>query len=121
MFALNFQSSYHEKLLQNRMKHCTVRLGDLRDVYVENSIVWITFGDRLSPKKKMYQAMIDKVYIKKFSQLTAEDLVHQNPAIDSVAGLITFFENLYGKSISPNDIVSVVYFSEVIEEYLLSC
>lgn len=120
MFVLNFHSKHHEKLLEKRLKNCTVRLGDLRDVYVENSIVWVTFGEPLSPKKKIYQAMIEKVYIKKFSQLTAEDLVHQNPAIDSVEGLISFFENLYGKSISPDDIVSVIYFSEVMGEYLLS-
>lgn len=114
MFALNFQSAHHEELLKNRIKNCTVRLGDLRDTYGENSIVWITFGPKLRPKKKLYEAIIDKVHIKKFSQLTADDLVHQNPTINSTEGLISFFEKLYGRSISPNDIVSVIYFSEVL-------
>ncbi|AIF53300.1 ASCH domain-containing protein [Pelosinus sp. UFO1] len=116
MFALNFQSSHHEELLQSRIKNCTVRLGDLREVYAENSLVWITFGKKLSPRKKMYQAIIDKIHIKKFSQLTAEDLVHQNPTITTTEELIKFFETLYAKSISPNDIVSVIYFSEVLGE-----
>ena len=116
MFALNFQSSHHEELLRSRVKNCTIRLGDVRDAYGENSIVWITFGKKLSPRVKLYQAIIDKVQIKKFSQLTAEDLVHQNPTINSTEGLINFFENLYHKSISPNDIVSVIYFSEIIGE-----
>lgn len=116
MFALNFQSSHHEELLKNRIKNCTVRLGDLRDIYAENSLVWITFGKKLSPRRKLYQAIIDKVIIKKFSQLTAEDLVHQNPTITTTEELITFFENLYGKSISLNDIVSVIYFSEVMDD-----
>ncbi|SFM04016.1 ASCH domain-containing protein [Pelosinus propionicus] len=115
MFALNFQSSHHEELLQNRVKNCTVRLGDLRDVYAENSLVWITFGKKLSPRRKMYQAIIDKILIKKFSQLTADDLIHQNPSITTTEELIKFFEALYCKSISPNDIVSVIYFSEVVE------
>lgn len=116
MFALNFQSSHHEELLTNRTKNCTVRLGDLRDIYAENSLVWITFGKKLSPRRKLYQAIIDKVLIKKFSQVTAEDLVHQNPMITTTEGLIKFFETLYSKSISSNDIVSVIYFSEVTGE-----
>lgn len=116
MFALNFQSSHHEELLRSRVKNCTIRLGDVRDAYGENSIVWITFGKKLSPRRKLYQAIIDKVLIKTFSQLTADDLVHQNPTINTTEGLISFFETLYGKSISPNDIVSVIYFSEVFDQ-----
>ncbi|MDF2633177.1 MAG: hypothetical protein K0R78_51 [Pelosinus sp.] len=116
MFALNFQSSHHEELLRNRIKNCTVRLGDLRDIYAENSLVWITYGKKLTPRKKLYQAIIDKIHIKKFSQLTADDLVHQNPTINTTEELIQFFETLYCKSISPNDIVSVIYFSEVLDE-----
>jgi len=113
MFALNFQSPYHEELLRARIKNCTIRLGDVRNEYPENSIVWITFGKRLSSKKKLYTAFIDKVYIKKFSQLTAEDLVHQNPGITSAEQLIEFFEKLYVHKITEEDIVSVIYFSEV--------
>jgi len=116
MLALNFQSSHHEELLKKRIKNCTVRLGDLRSTYGENSIVWITFGEKLSPKKKFYQAMIDKIHVKKISQLTADDLVHQNPTIHSTGGLIRFFEELYGTSISDDDVVSVMYFSEIVVE-----
>ena len=115
MFALNFQSPHHEELLLTRIKNCTVRLGDVRNTYPENSVVWITFGKRTGPKRKLYSAFIDKVYIKQFSQLTAEDLMHQNPGITSAEELITFFEKLYVRKITPQDIVSVIYFSEVVE------
>lgn len=115
MFALNFRSAHHEELLLSRVKNCTVRLGDLSESYGENSIVWVTFGAKLSPRKKLYQAIIDKIHIKKFSQLTAEDLVHQNPKIKSKEDLMSFFETLYDKSLSMDDIVSVIYFSEVTE------
>lgn len=114
MFALNFQSPYHEDLLITRTKNCTIRIGDLSDVYPENSIVWITFGKKFSPRKKLYQAVIDKVFIKQFSQLTAKDLVHQNPGIKSAEELKTFFEQLYSKSLTMEDYVSVIYFSEII-------
>ncbi len=114
MFALNFQSAHHEALLKNRVKNCTVRLGDQRDSYPESSIVWITFGQKLQPKRRLYQAVIDKVRVKEISKLTADDLLHQNPSIHSVSDLIDFFEQHYKRSISPNDIVSVIYFSELL-------
>ncbi len=115
MFALNFQSPYHEDLLITRTKNCTVRLGDLRDTYPENSIVWVTFGKKFKPKKKLYPAIIDKVLIKHFSQLTTEDLAHQNPEIKTVEELISFFEQLYARPITKDDYVSVIYFSEIVE------
>ncbi|WP_378954921.1 ASCH domain-containing protein [Pelosinus sp. sgz500959] len=116
MFALNFQSPNHEKLLISRTKNCTIRLGDIRDSYPESSIVSITFGKKFSPKRKLYSAIVDKVCIKKFSQLNTGDLDHQNPEIKTVDELIIFFEKIYEKSISPNDIVTVIYFSEIVED-----
>lgn len=116
MFALNFQSPNHEKLLLSRTKNCTIRLGDIRDSYPESSIVSITFGKKFAPKRKLYSALVDKVCIKKVSQLNHDDLDHQNPEIKSVDELIVFFEKIYERSITPNDIVTVIYFSEIIEE-----
>lgn len=116
MFALNFLAPHHEELLLNRTKNCTIRLGDVKDTYPENSIVWITFGKKSSPRRKLYQAIIDKVLVKHFSQLTTEDLAHQNPNIKSVDELISFFEELYGRSITLDDYVSVIYFSEILDE-----
>jgi hypothetical protein len=115
MFALNFQSEHHEQMLISRKKNCTVRLGDVSSAYPENSIVWITFGKKHTPRRKLYTAIIDKVSVKHFHQLTAEDLAHQNPDIKSAEELIRFFEHLYGKAITLNDKVSVIYFSEILE------
>lgn len=114
MFALNFQSPHHKDLLLTRTKNCTVRLGDLREIYPEGSIVWVTFGKKFSPRTKMYPAIIDRINIKQFSQLTSEDLVHQNPGIKSAEELRAFFQQLYNRSITMEDYVSVIYFSEII-------
>ena len=116
MFALNFQSANHEKLLMSRTKNCTIRLGDISDSYPVNSIVWITFGKKFSSKRKLYSAIVDKVCIKKFSQLNHGDLDHQNPEIKSIDELIIFFERIYERSITPDDTVTVIYFSEVTED-----
>lgn len=116
MFALNFQWGHNEELLIARQKDCTVRLGDIRDSYPENSIVWITFGPKYGPKHKLYEAMIDTVYTKEFHALTLNDLRHQSPDVNTVEDLREYFEKKYQKHILPEDIVTVIYFSEIINE-----
>jgi hypothetical protein len=116
MFALNFQSPNHEELLLARKKDCTIRLGDIKDTYPENSIVWITVGKKNQPKRKLYTAIVDKVYVKKFWQLNPDDLKHQNPDISTPEELLTFFEKIYEKSLTMDDFVTVIYFSEIMDE-----
>jgi hypothetical protein len=115
VFALNFISPHNEKLLIARQKTATIRPGDLRDTYQENSLVWITFGSKYGPKKQLYRAMIDRVLTKKYSDLTASELAHQNPDIKTVEELIRLFENIYEKQIHIDDVVTVIHFSEVQE------
>ena len=74
MFALNFQWPQNEELLIGRKKDCTVRLGDIREIYPENSVVWVTVGPKYGAKRKLYPAMIDTIYTKEFHALTLNDL-----------------------------------------------
>ncbi len=115
MFALNFISPHNEKLLNARQKTATIRLGDIRETYPESSIVLITFGSKYGPKKILYEAIVDKVHIKKFTDLTVAELTHQNPKIDTVDKLITLFESIYERKISIEDTVTVIHFSELLE------
>ena len=112
---VNFEWPNHEELLVSCCKNCTVRLGDICNIYPENSLVSITFGDKFSPRKKLFNAIIDKVYIKPFSALTSNDLGHQNPEIKSIDELLQVFKQRDGKTIGPDDIVTVIYFSEIID------
>lgn len=116
MFALNFISPHNEKLLIARQKSATIRLGDIRDTYPENSIVWITFGGKYGQKRKLYKAIVDKTMTKRFCDLTTKELVHQNPDITTVDELIRLFESIYEKQIHVDDTVTVIHFSELIEE-----
>lgn len=116
MFALNFLSPHNEKLLLNRQKNVTIRLGDIRDIYPENSVVWLTVGKKNRAKRRLYTAIIDKAIAKKFSELTTQDLSQQNPNIKTVEELISFFEVVYEKTIHIDDTVTVIYFSEIITE-----
>lgn len=115
MRALNFYSStYHNQLICRR-KTCTIRMGDKTDKYAEGDIVWVTVGKKFAQKKKIYTAMIDRVLVKSISELTKDDLKGENPDIDNIADVITFLESIYNKKVQASDIVSVVYFSEIIE------
>ena len=114
MFALNFEWPQNEALLIARAKDCTVRLGDIRDSYPENSVVWITSGPKYGPKRKLYNAMIDMSYTKEFYALTMNDLRHQSPDIQTVEDLREYFQSKYQKRILPDDIVTVIYFSEIV-------
>ncbi|MDR3590915.1 MAG: ASCH domain-containing protein [Negativicutes bacterium] len=115
MYALNFISPHNEKLLTARQKTATIRPGDISGIYSENSIVWITFGKKFGPKKKLYQAIIDRTLIKRFSDLTKADLNHQNPELTSVEELIELFEDIYEKKLNIDDLVTIIHFSEVKE------
>jgi hypothetical protein len=113
MFALNFISPHNEQLLVERKKSATIRPGDIQDTYPQNSIVWITVGSKYGPKKKLYQAIIDKVFAKSFAELTEAELAHQDPTIKTVDELIALFEKIYEKKFYIEDTVTVLHFSEI--------
>ena len=115
MMALNFQAEKHAKMLADRTKRCTVRLGDVSKQFPENSIVWITVGNKFSPKKRLYTAFLDKVRVKTMANLTSEDLGVQNPEINTREALIADFEQIYKKRITMEDTVTVIYFTEVMD------
>ena len=115
MRALNFYSSTYHSQLVCRRKNCTIRMGDKTEKYAEGDIVWITVGKKFAQKKKIYTAMIDRVLVKQISELTHDDLQGENPDIDSINDVITFLESIYNKKIQSSNLVSVVYFSEIIE------
>lgn len=115
MRALNFYSSNYHIQLVCRRKTCTIRMGDKTDKYTEGDVVWVTVGNRFSQRKKIYTAVIDRVLVKPISQLTKEDLQGENPDITSVDDLLVFMASIYDKPITPEDVVTVVYFSEIIE------
>jgi len=113
--ALNFYSSHYHSQLISRRKSCTIRSGDKSAKYHEGDIVWITVGKRFSQRKRLYSAVIDRIDIKLISELTSEDLQGESQNITSVDEMITFLHSIYDQTILPSDVISVVYFSEVIE------
>ena len=116
MMALNFQAAKHKKMLMERTKNCTVRLGDVSKLYPEGSVVWITTGKKGEPKHKLYTAIVDKVRVKTMATLNSEDLEHQDPGINTREDLVADFERMHHRHVTLEDTVTVIYFSEVHED-----
>ncbi len=114
MMALNFRAEKHKKMLLDRRKKCTVRLGDVSNQFPEGAVVWITAGLAGEPKEKLYTAYLDKVRVKTMGSLSTDDLCNQNPDISTKEALIADFEQIYKRRISPEDTVTVIYFTEII-------
>ncbi len=115
MRALNFYSSVYQANLVVRNKCCTIRLGDKRGKYQEGDLVWITYGDRFCPRKRIFTAVIDRVVFKTVQELTPDDLSAENPDMQTPADAAEFLRGIYGREVALDAPITVVYFSEVMD------
>ena len=58
--------------------------------------------------------MIDDVEVKRVRDLSPRDVEHDNPEFRRVDETVHFLEQIYGREIAPDDIVTVIRFSQVI-------
>ena len=63
--ALNFYSPIVESQLRSGRKTATIRLGDKSAKYRKGMIVAVLAGPRFSPRTKIFDAVIDKVEVKR--------------------------------------------------------
>ena len=81
MYALNFYSPMVADQLRSRRKTATIRLGDKSQKYKKGMIVQVLAGARYSPRQKIFEAVIDKVEVKRLAELSPRDIEHDNPEI----------------------------------------
>ena len=115
MFALNFYSSVFAHPLREGSKTLTIRVGDKRDKYQEGQIVWVTVGTRFGMKQRIFTAMIDRVEVKTLREVTPREIERENPATREHTELIDFLSKIYRRTIGPEDMVTVIHFSRVVE------
>ena len=89
--------------------------GDKSLKYRRGQLVWITVGYRHEPREKVFTAVIDDVEVKRVRELSPRDIEHDNPEFRRVEDTIHFLEQIYGREIGQEDIVTVIRFSQVIE------
>jgi hypothetical protein len=115
MFALNFYSDLYEEALRNGRKSATIRLGDKSDKYQTGQIVWVTMGARFGRRQKLYSALLDRVEVKKISELSPRDIERENPELRTEDEVIGVLSRIYGEFVTPAHLVTVIYFSRIDE------
>src|ERR671922_564071 len=113
--VLNFYSTLFGDQLKRGRKTATIRLGDKSHKYRKNQAVMVTIGYQHSPREKIFDAVIDQVEVKRVRDLTPRDIEHDNPEFRRHEEMLHFLEQIYGKKVTMEDIVTVVRFSQIIE------
>ena len=118
MFALNFYTDLYGEALKKGRKTVTIRLGDKRDKYRRGQIVWVTVGQRYARRKNLFCAIIDTIEVKPAGELSPRDIQRENPEFRTQEEVISLLSRIYGRAVTEEDTVTVIYFSPV-DEYEL--
>ncbi len=115
MQVLNFFSTVFADQMKRGRKTATIRLWDKSHRYRKNEVVLVTVGQQYSPREKLFHAVVDNVEVKRLKELSPRDIEHDNPEFRRLEELINFLEQIYGRTVSPEDTATVVRFSQIIE------
>ena len=113
MFVLNFYSPVFVDQLKRGRKTATIRLGDKSKKYRKGEVVMITVGFQHSPREKIFDAVIDSVEVKRVRDLSPRDIEHDNPEFRRLDEMVHFLEQIYGRKVEMDDVVTVVRFSQI--------
>jgi hypothetical protein len=114
MFALNFYSPVVADQLRTQRKTATIRLGDKSAKYKKGMIVTVLVGVRYGQREKIFDAVIDKVEVKRLRELSPREIEHDNPEIKRTDEMAVFLGQLYNREVSEEETVTVIRFSQII-------
>ena len=115
MFVLNFYSPIFVDQLKRGRKTATIRLGVKSSKYKKGEVVLITVGFQHSPRERIFEAVIDAVDVKRVDELSPRDIEHDNPEFRRLEETTHFLEQIYGRTVEKDDIVTVVRFSAIMD------
>jgi hypothetical protein len=113
VFVLNFYSPVFIDQLKRGRKTATIRLGDKSKKYRKGEVVMITVGFQHSPRERIFEAVIDSVDVKRVEELSRRDIEHDNPEFRRLDEMVHFLEQIYGRKVELQDVVTVVRFSQI--------
>ena len=113
MFVLNFYSAVFIDQLKRGRKTATIRLGDKSGKYRKGQVVLVTVGFQHSPRERIFEAVIDDVSVKPVKDLSPRDIEHDNPEFRRLDETTHFLEQIYGREVENDDVVTVVRFSQI--------
>ena len=112
-FALNFYSPVVEAQLRSHRKTATIRLGDKSRKYTKGMIVSVLVGARYGARQHVFDAVVDKVEVKRLGDLSPREIEHDNPEIRRPEEMAHFLAQLYNRDVTDDDIVTVIRFSAI--------
>jgi hypothetical protein len=112
-FALNFYSPVVEAQLRSHRKTATIRLGDKSRKYQKGMIVSVLVGARYGPRQHVFDAVIDKVEVKRLDELSPREIEHDNPEVRRPEEMAHLLSQLYNRDVSGEDTVTVIRFSAI--------
>jgi hypothetical protein len=115
VYVLNFYSPVFVDQLKRGRKTATIRLGDKSAKYKKGHVVLITVGFQHSPRERIFEAVIDAVEVKRVDELSPRDIEHDNPEFRRLDETVHFLEQIYGRSVEKDDVVTVVRFSAIMD------
>ena len=115
MFVLNFYSPVFSDQLKRGRKTATIRLGDKAAKYRKGEVVLVTVGFQHAPRERIFEAVIDEVEVKRVKELSPRDIEHDNPEFRRTEELVNFLQQIYDREVSLEDTVTVVRFSQIVE------
>ena len=113
MNALNFYSPIVADQLRSLRKTATIRLGDKSAKYRKGMVVQVLAGSRFSPREKIFEAVIDKVEVKRLADLSPREIEHDNPEIRRPEEMAHFLSQLYNREVGEDATVTVIRFSKI--------
>jgi hypothetical protein len=112
-YALNFYSPVVADQLRSHRKTATIRLGDKSRKYQKGMIVSVLAGARFGPRDRIFDAVIDKVEVKRLRDLSPREIEHDNPEIRRPEEMAHFLSQLYNRDVTEDDTVTVIRFSAI--------
>jgi hypothetical protein len=114
--VLNFYSTVFADQMKRGRKTATIRLGDKSHKYRKSQVVLCTLGYKHSPRERIFEAVIDEVVVLPLRELSPRDIQHDNPEFRRHEELVKFLEQIYGRDVSMEDVVTVVRFSQILDK-----
>jgi hypothetical protein len=114
MYALNFYSPVVADQLRTGRKTATIRLGDKSPKYKKGMIVTVLVGQRYGQREKIFDAVIDRVDVKRLGDLSPREIEHDNPGIRRADELAHWLGQLYNRDVTEDETVTVIRFSQII-------
>ena len=112
-YALNFYNPAVADQLRSNRKTATIRLGDKSAKYRKGMLVTVLCGSRYGLRERVFDAVIDKVEVKRLGELSPREIEHDNPELRRTEELARFLSQLSNRDVSEDDVVTVIRFSQI--------